>query len=121
MSEQGFTFSQERLRQIAAEILDYARMRGASACEADVSEGIGQSVTVRRGEVETIEYNRDKGIGVTVYLGTRRGHASTSDFSMDAVRATVEAALSIARLTAEDPCAGLPDADLLAKAPMDLD
>ena len=77
MSDQAFTFSQERLRDIAAEILEYARQRGATACEADVSEGFGQSVTVRKGDVETIEYNRDKGIGVTVYLGQQRGYAST--------------------------------------------
>jgi PmbA protein len=121
MSGNDFSYSHERLRELAQSVLDHARRVGASACEADVSEGIGQSVTVRRGEVETIEYNRDKGIGVTVYLGTRRGHASTSDFSDAAVRATVEAAASIARFTAEDPCAGLPDADLLAKRPMELD
>ncbi len=99
---------------LAQQVLDDARHLGATACETDVSEAFGQSVTVRRQEVETIEYNRDKGIGVTVYLGQRRGHASTSDFSADAVRATVEAALSIARFTAEDPCAGLPEASLLA-------
>ncbi|MGE5467809.1 MAG: metalloprotease PmbA [Ignavibacteria bacterium] len=121
MSGNDFSFTRERLRELAQSVLDHARQLGASACETDVSEGIGQSVTVRRGEVETIEYNRDKGIGVTVYLGTRRGHASTSDFSATAVRATVEAALSIARFTAEDPCAGLPEADLLAKASPDLD
>ncbi|MDD5248872.1 MAG: metalloprotease PmbA [Rhodocyclaceae bacterium] len=121
MSGHEFSYSSNRLRELAQAVLDHARKLGANACETDVSEGIGQSVTVRRGEVETIEYNRDKGIGVTVYLGTRRGHASTSDFSAAAVRATVEAALSIARFTAEDPCAGLPDADLLAQAPMDLD
>jgi PmbA protein len=121
MSGNDFSYSQERLRELAQAVLDHARKLGASACETDVSEGIGQSVTVRRGEVETIEYNRDKGIGVTVYLGSRRGHASTSDFSQAALQATVEAAVSIARFTAEDPCAGLPDAELLAKAPMDLD
>ncbi len=91
-------------------------MRGATACEADVSEGFGQSVTVRQGEVETIEYNRDKGIGVTVYLGQQRGYASTSDFGREALRATVDAALSIARFTAPDPCAGLPEEHLLAQA-----
>ncbi|HEX8964755.1 MAG TPA: metalloprotease PmbA [Rhodocyclaceae bacterium] len=121
MSGNDFSYSQERLRELAQSVLDHARKLGASACETDVSEAIGQSVTVRRGEVETIEYNRDKGIGVTVYLGTRRGHASSSDFSGAAVRATVEAALSIARFTAEDPCAGLPEPALLAKEPMDLD
>jgi PmbA protein len=87
----------------------------------DVSEGLGQSVSVRRQEVETIEYNRDKGLGVTVYIGQRRGHASSSDFSLPALRASVEAALSIARFTAEDDCAGLPEAKLLAKRDMDLD
>jgi len=86
-----------------------------------VSEGLGQSVSVRRQEVETIEYNRDKGLGVTVYIGQRRGHASSSDFSPAALRASVDAALSIARFTAEDDCAGLPDAKLLATGNMDLD
>lgn len=121
MSGHDFSYSQDRLRNLAQAVLDHASKLGASACETDVSEGLGQTVTVRSGEVETIEYNRDKGIGVTVYLGQRRGHASTSDFSADAVRATVEAALSIARFTAEDDCAGLPEAALLAKKPMDLD
>jgi len=121
MSGHDFSYSQGRLRELAQAVLDHASNLGASACETDVSEGLGQTVTVRSGEVETIEYNRDKGIGVTAYLGQRRGHASTSDFSADAVRATVEAALSIARFTAEDDCAGLPDAALLAKKPMDLD
>ncbi len=121
MSDQGFSFAEQQLRDVAADILDYAKRCGASACETDVSEGYGQSVSVRRGEVETIEYNRDKGIGVTVYLGQQRGYASTSDFSRDALRATVDAALSIARFTAPDPCAGLPEAKLLATAFPDLD
>jgi PmbA protein len=119
MSQEGFSFTQDGLRDIARTILDHACDRGASACETDVSEGFGQSVTVRKGEVETIEYNRDKGIGVTVYLGQQRGYASTSDFSGDALRATVDAALSIARFTAPDPCAGLPDEDLLARTDTD--
>ena len=94
--------------------MKHAAKIGASDCEVDVSEGFGQSVSVRRGDVETIEYNRDKGIGVTVYLGQRKGHASTSDFSASALRETVEAAFNIARFTAADPCAGLPDPDRLA-------
>jgi PmbA protein len=121
MSGQDFSYSRARLTALAQQVLDEARQRGATACETDVSEGFGQSVTVRRQEVETIEYNRDKGIGVTVYLGQRRGHASTSDFSDDAVKSTVEAALSIARFTAEDDCAGLPDAALLARDVKDPD
>jgi PmbA protein len=103
------------LRALAQTVLDHAAAMGATACEVDVSEGFGQSVSVRRQEVETIEYNRDKGLGVTAYIGQRRGHASSSDFSPAAVRASVEAALSIARFTAEDDCAGLPEAGLLAK------
>ena len=109
----GFSYSQAQLRGIAQEILDYARSRGATACETDVSEGFGQTVSVRCGEVETIEYNRDKGLGVSVYQGQQRGHASSSDFSSSALRATVDAALSIARFTAPDPAAGLAEPELL--------
>ena len=116
-----FSSDQPQLRQIAADVLKYAREQGASDCEVEVSEGFGQTVTVRRGEVETIEYNRDKGIGVTVYIGKRRGHASTSDFSVQATRATAGAALSIAKFTASDDYAGLADAELLAREIPELD
>ena len=116
-----FTHSADALRQIVRDVLDYARERGATAAETESSEGFGQSVTVRRGEVETIEYNRDKGVGVSVFIGKRRGHASTSDFSAQALRDTVDAALSIARLTASDQFAGLADADLLATRFPELD
>jgi PmbA protein len=116
-----FSNSADSLRDIAQYMLGYAKQRGASAAAADVSEGFGQSVTVRRGEVETIEYNRDKGLAITVYIGQQRGNASTSDFSPQAVRDTVDAALSIARYTAKDDCSGLPDADLLARDCPDLD
>ena len=121
MAEKRFSFTQDELRTLADDILKYARKGGASACEVDVSEGFGQSVTVRRDEVDTIEYNRDKGIGVTVYDGQRRGYASTSDFSAASLKATVAAALSIARFTAPDPAAGLPDAALLARDIPDFD
>ena len=121
MSSAEFSQSPEHLRELAQQVLDHAARQGATACEVDVSEGFGQSVTVRRNEVDTIEYNRDKGIGVSVYLGQRRGHASTSDFSAEAVKATVDAALAIARFTAEDPAAGLPEAALLASKSLDLD
>ena len=115
MADTRFSTSDDTLRQIVRDALDYATERGATAAEAEASEGFGQTVTVRQNEVETIEYNRDKGIGVTVYLGKQRGHASTSDFSMQALRDTVDAALSIARFTASDDCAGLADPDLLAR------
>ena len=110
-----FAHGDAQLHRLAADVIEHAREHGASACETEVSEGFGQTVTVRRGSVETIEYNRDKSIGVTVYLGQRRGHASTSDFSPQALRAATDAALSIAKFTAEDPYAGLADADLLAR------
>ncbi len=111
----------DNLRQMAADIVAYARKKGASDCVAEVSEGDGHAVSVRQGEIETIEYNRDKGLSVTVYLGQRRGNASTSDFSKQAVHDTVDAALNIARFTAEDDCAGLPDADQLAFEYQDID
>jgi PmbA protein len=120
MNESVFTYSQDQLKQLANDVLGFARQQGASDASVEISEGGGLSVSVRKGQVETIEQNKDKGIGVTVYCGQRRGHASTSDFSSDSLRATVEAAYNIARFTAEDDAAGLPDADLLEMAPRDL-
>jgi PmbA protein len=110
-----FSYPFHVLQKIAQDVLDYAKKNGASACETDISDGFGQSVTVRRGEVETIEYNRDKGLSVTVYIGQKRGHASTSDFAPQAINDTVAAALSIAGHTAADDCAGLAESDLLAR------
>ncbi len=110
-----FSHSADALRNIAQDMLDYAKQRGATAAATEVSVGFGQAVTVRHGEVETIEYNRDKGLGITAYIGQKRGNASTSDFSPQAVRDTVDAALSIASYTAIDDCSGLPDVDLLAR------
>lgn len=122
MSETAaFSYPFATLQQLAEDVLKHASSKGATACEVDVSEGFGQSVTVRCDEVETIEFNRDKGIGITVYSGQRKGYASTSDFSAQALRETVEAALNIARFTAEDDCAGLADAALMAKDCPDLD
>lgn len=116
-----FSYAFSTLQQLAEDVLKHAREKGACACEVDVSEGFGQSVGVRCDEVETIEFNRDKGIGITIYSGQRKGYASTSDFSPQALRETVEAALNIARFTAEDDCAGLADAALMAKDCPDLD
>ena len=121
MSAQTLNYTRDQLTDIAQQILALARAGGATACEADVSEGVGLSLTVRRQEVDTLEYNRDKGVGVSVYIGQRRGHASTSDFSPSALQATVDAALSIARFTAEDSFSGLPDEALLAHNCPDLD
>ena len=120
-AQDRFANSSDHLRTIAKDMLDYAKRQGATAASAEVSEGFGQAVTVRQGEVETIEYNRDKGLGITIYLGQKRGNASTSDFSPQAVRDTVDAALSIARYTAIDDCSGLPEAEMLAGEYADLD
>ncbi len=120
-----FTYSDSQLREFAQTVLDHARALGASGCECDVSEGFGLSVTVRKGSIDTLEHNRDKGIGVSVQFGSaphvKRGHASTSDFSPAALRQTVEAAVAIARHTAADDCAGLPEREQLARDLPDLD
>lgn len=121
---QGFAYSREQFEQLVDDALTLARGLGASDAAVEVSEGAGLSVSVRKGALENVERNRDKSIGVTVYLGQRRGNASTSDFSRAALEQTVRAAYDIARFTAEDPMAGLPDAADLAtpaQAGRDLD
>ncbi len=107
----------DSLTDVAAFALSCAKARQASAAEVEVSTSTGQNVTVRMGEIETIEHNRDKGLGITVYLGTQRGNASTSDLSRAAIERTVEAALAIAKYTAADEYAGLADGDQLAAGP----
>ncbi len=111
----------EDLESIIERALDEARARGASQAEAAVSQDTGLSVGVRLGEVETLEHQRDRSMGITVYFGRRKGSASTADFSPDAVSASVAKACSIARFTAEDACSGLADATLMARSPPDLD
>jgi PmbA protein len=112
-SAQGFAYTREQFQQLVEDTLRMARSVGASDAGVEVSEGAGLSVSVRKGALENVERNRDKSIGVTVYLGQRRGNASTSDFSRAALEQTVRAAYDIARFTAEDPAAGLPEeADL---------
>lgn len=108
-AEQGFAYSQDHFRQLIEDVLAEAKRLGASDAGAEVSEGSGMSVSVRRGALENVERNRDKSLGISVYLGQRRGNASTSDFSPQALRDTVRAAYDIARFTAEDEFAGLPD------------
>jgi PmbA protein len=121
----GFSCERGELESLAQSALERARRAGASGCDCEVSEGYGLTVTVRKGKPDTIEHNRDRAIGVSVYFGerprVRRGHASTSDFSRAALEQTVDAAVAIARHTAEDDCAGLPDAELLAREQPELD
>ena len=117
--------SDAALREIAHDVLAHAKKIGASDCAVDVDEGNGLTVNVRKGRIETIEQNRDKGVGVTVFLGgakdVRRGNASTSDLSPSALRDAVEAAYHIARFTAVDEAAALPDDAWYARDQRDFD
>ena len=121
VSSNPVRLTQEDLESIIERALEEARVRGASQAEAAVSQDTGLSVGVRLGEVETLEHQRDRSMGITVYFGQRKGSASTADFSLDAVRATVAKACSIARFTAEDACSGLADAALMTHRPLNLD
>ncbi len=105
----------DTLRGHVHQLLEMAAEAGAHAAEATVRLATGLDVSVRMGEVETLEHQRDRGIALTVYFGHRQGTASTSDFSVAALRETVAAACRIARYTAEDVCAGLADAELMAR------
>jgi PmbA protein len=111
----AFAYTRAQFEQLVDLALDHARALGATDAGAEASEGCGLSVSVRKGELENVERNRDKSLGISVYLGQRRGNASTSDFSQAAVRRTVQAAYDIARYTAEDPAAGLPEAQDIAQ------
>jgi PmbA protein len=121
MASARFSQRHDVLQAIASDALKRARDKGATDAEAEVSESYGQTVTVRMREVETIEYNRDRGLSVTVYIGKQKGYASSADLEPGAVADTVDAALSIARFTASDDAAGLADSDLLAHEVRDLD
>lgn len=111
---------QAELTQLVDDIIATARRKGADATEVAVSDVAGLSVSARMREVETVEYNRDRGFGITVYMGQRKGSATTSDSSPASVDATVQAACEMAKFTSEDPCAGLADADRMAKNLPDL-
>ncbi len=110
----GFTYSRAIFEELVDTALAHAKKLGATDAGAEASEGCGLSVSVRKAELENVERNRDKSLGVTVYVGQRRGNASTSDFSHAAIEQTVQAAYDIARFTAEDPVAGLPEAGDIA-------
>jgi PmbA protein len=121
LSQQPFSLDADQLGELARHALDTAARLGASAAETDIGLGQGLDVTVRLGEVETLEYARDRGMAITVWQGQRRGHASTSDISEAAIAETVAAALAIARHTGEDAFTGLPEPDTLAWQPAELD
>jgi PmbA protein len=118
---QGFSYSRAQFEEMVDLALSHAKKLGATNAGAEASEGSGLSVSVRKGELENVERNRDKSLGVTVYIGNRRGNSSTSDFSSAAIERTVQAAYDIARFTAEDPVAGLPDEKDIVQHQPDLD
>jgi PmbA protein len=111
----------DTLKEISQTVLNLAKQAGATSAETEVSYGTGQSVSVRLGDTENIEYNRDKGFSITVYFGHQKGHASSSDVSLQALKDTVEAACNIAKYTAKDDFCGLADAALMATNVIDLD
>ncbi len=111
----GFSYSRPFFEELVDTALAHAKKLGATDAGAEASEGCGLSVSVRKGELENVERNRDKSLGVTVYVGQRRGNASTSDFSRAAIEQTVQAAYDIARFTAEDPFSALPDWEDIAQ------
>jgi PmbA protein len=121
MADSRFSYSLDEIKQMSKDVLKVAKAHGASSAEAELSLSIGQNVSVRLGEVENIEYNRDKGMSVTVYFGQQKGHASTSDLTPQALKDTVAAACNIAKYTAKDEFCGLADATLMAKDIQDLD
>lgn len=110
-----------QLEAMAQDIIARARAAGADQVEAGISIDAGLSVTVRLGEVETLEFNRDRVLGLTVYVDRRKGTATTADFGPESIAATVQAAVDVARYTSPDPCAGLADPDRLAREIPDLD
>ena len=109
------------LKELVGSILDQAERQGATTAEVSAGDNSGLSVMVRKGELETVEFHNDRGFGITVYVGARKGHAHTSDASADAVRDTVQAAVNIAKYTEEDACNGLAEAELMAATLPDLD
>jgi PmbA protein len=112
---------QTQLEDMVQHVISLAKQAGADSVEAGVSIDAGLSVTVRLGETETLEFNRDRSLGLTVYFDQCKGSASTADFAPESLSATVQAACDIARYTSRDVCAGLADADRMATVIPDLD
>lgn len=120
-STNALSDNRDELSRIIETVLTQSRQLGASAAEADIGAGAGLSANVRKGEIDKLEYERDKGLSITVYIDGQKGNASTSDFSETALTESVKAAISIAQYASRDECAGLADAELMAKECPDLD
>ena len=109
------------VKDAVSEVLEHAKKLGATAAEAAMSSTSGLSVSTRMGEVETIEFNQDGGLGISVYVGNNKGSASTADLNPKTLRTVVEKAIDIAKFTSDDPFNGIADKELLEFAPLDLD
>ncbi|WP_257325305.1 metalloprotease PmbA [Pseudoalteromonas rhizosphaerae] len=109
-----------QIKDAVAEVLEHAKKLGATGAEAAMSSTSGLSVSTRMGEVETIEFNQDGGLGISVYVGNHKGSASTADLNPKTLRTVVEKAIDIAKFTSDDPHNGVADKDLLEFAPLDL-
>lgn len=121
MNDKHDFFDPGRLKACAELALQAARDEGADAAEVDVAVDTGLSVTVRLGEVEAVERQRDRSLGITLYFGKHKGNAGTTELDADAIRGAARAAADIARYTAEDPYAGLAPAERMATRFPDLD
>lgn len=120
-SNRGMGKSTETLLKLMHEVITRAKAKGATDAIVSVNQDTGFSVDVRMGEVETVSFNEDKGVSLTVYMGHQKGNASSTDTSADALDHLVEAACDIAKVSAEDPCFGLPDAEFLTNNYPNLD
>ncbi len=121
MEIQTSPYSTDKLTELVKSCLAEAKQQGASSAETSISIDHGLSVTARLGEAETLEHHNDRGLGVTIYMGQKKGTASTSNFEASAIKDAVTAACNIAKYTQEDDCAGLADAELMAKDVQDLE
>ncbi len=121
MNTTALSDNREELIRIIDSVLTQAKAMGASAAEADVGAGAGLSANVRKGEIDKLEYERDKGLGITIYIDGQKGNSSTSDFSETAIKDAVQAAVNIARYASRDECAGLVEPEQMAKEVPDLD
>ena len=121
MKIQPSPYTQENLHTLVQSCLSEAKQQGASSAEASINIESGLSVTARLGEAETLEHHNDRGLGITIYLGQKKGSASTTNFEPEAIKDAVTAACKIASFTEEDECAGLADAELMASTMQDLE
>lgn len=113
--------NRDELIRIIDSVLTQAKTMGATSAEADIGAGSGLSANVRKGEIDKLEYERDKGLGITVYIDGQKGNASSSDFSETALKESVQAAIRIAQHASRDDCAGLIEPELMATEVPDLD